>query len=187
MDLAALGLTADDFRAQIIERAADKLLAELSGSADDEAPDIYQLFDQRMKRAIEGKMTEIVNQMARDVVEPRVAALIESMTFQETNRYGEAQKPPKTWREKLIEMAENWLGTTVNYNGKTQAEDAYSWKAHSTRVVYMVEKHLQFEIQRAITAAVSDANSKIAGGILAAVRIALQDALAGLRLDVKTK
>lgn len=182
LDLSALGITPEALRAQIVEKAAEMLLENRN-----EGEDLFEIFDQRMRRAIEGKMTEIVNQTAREVVEPRVAALIESMTFQETNRYGEAQKPPKTWREKLIEMAEGWLGTTVDYNGKTQKEDSYNWKAHSTRVVFMVEKHLQFEISKAITAAVNDANSKIAGGILGATRIALQEALAGLKLDIKTK
>lgn len=183
MDLTALGISPDELRAQIIDKAAEKLLADYAATTDDD--DIFSLFDARMKRAIEGKMTEIVDRTARDVVEPRLVAMIESMTFPETNRYGEAQKPPKTWREKLIEMAEGWLGTTVNYNGKTQQEDSYSWRAHSTRVVYMVEKHLQYQIDAAIKAALAEVNTKIAGGIAAAVKISLQETLAGLRVETK--
>lgn len=189
MDLTALGISPDELRAQIVDKAAEKLLAdyaEANGIVDDE--DIFSIFDKRMRSAIEGKMTEIVNRTARDVVEPRLVAMIESMTFPETNRYGEAQKPPKTWREKLIEMAEGWLGETVNYDGKTQKQESFGhFRAHSTRVAFMVERHLQYAIDSAIKTALADVNSKIAGGIAGAVRISLQETLAGLRVETKIK
>ncbi len=60
MDFEALGISREDLLAKIVENAADKLL---DGAGD--GGDVFTMFDQRMREAIKGKMTEIVVERIR--------------------------------------------------------------------------------------------------------------------------
>ena len=75
----------------------------------------------------------------------------------------------------------------MSYDGKTKAQDSYNWRQHSTRIAFMVDKYLHHEVETAMKAAFADLNSKVAGGLLEAVRVSLNSALAGLKASVSTK
>jgi hypothetical protein len=176
-DFEALGISKDDLRERIIERA----VAALVQGDDDIMDGISTVVLEQTQLAISAQ----VEQIGKEVVEPRVAEIIEAMTFQKTNNWGEPKQPPQTWRELLVERAEGWLAEPVNYEGKTKAQDSYNWRQSTTRIAYLVEKHLQFEIERVMKEALKDANSKIAGGILGAVRASLNEVLSKLKVEAK--
>jgi hypothetical protein len=178
MDFSALGITKEDLQKQIIDKAVSELLG---GEVD---------FDALFREAIDTRAREIVeqatNSIAKEVIEPKVVGLIEGLTFQETNSWGEPKKPAKTWREMLIERAENWLSEKVNYNGKAKGEEwGWSWSPNTTRIAYMVDKHLQYEIKSAMEKALAEVNSQIAGGIAGAVKTSLAQVLTKLKVEVK--
>lgn len=192
IDLSVLGITAEELQNKIIDKAVATLLAEDIGYDEDgeECP-VESAMRRRVRAAVEqraeAEVTRIVDKIGDEIVAPKVEALIEGMAFQKTNQWGEAKEPARTWREELIQRAENYLSEQVNYNGKTQKQDPHCWRADSTRIVHMVNKHLQFEIDRAMKDALNDANSKIAGGILAAVKTGLNNVLATLKVSATVK
>jgi hypothetical protein len=193
MDISALGLTAEDLKNQIIEKAVEKLLAAYVADYDDEgepitlAVSVQNQIDATIKKRTDEEIARIVGKIGEETIAPKVESLIENMMFQKSNGWGEPKGEAKTWREMLIERADTFLSEQVNINGKTQAEDSYSWRAHSTRLVHMVKGMIQFEIEREAKSAFGDMNSKIAGGVLGAVRIALNDILANLKVTATTK
>jgi hypothetical protein len=181
MNLADLGITPEDLREQIIERAAQKVLESYE---DDYSERIIALLQKTVRNDIDSAVTKLIG----DTIEPKVIELVENMTFQKTNGYGEPKAPPETWREYLERRATEWLGEAVNYEGKTQSQNQFgSWSKHSTRVTFIVEKHLQYEISRQLTEAVKVANERIVGGLQEAVKIALADIGAKLKVQVAVK
>jgi hypothetical protein len=192
IDLSALGLTPEILREQIITRAVERIVTiSLNGQGEDldkdneyaavDLPNVATLVQKQVAAHVE----KITSRIGDELVAPKVESLIETLTFTKTSQWGEPKAEPITWREMLVEKAEGYLAEPVNLNGWTQKDTAYNWRQHSTRVVYLVEKHIQYEIDKAIKAALADANSKIAGGILGAVRLSLQEALG--KLSVTTK
>ena len=81
--------------------------------------------------------------------------------------------------------ADEYIQEPVNYNGKTRDEDNYNWSPKSSRIVYLVNNHLRFSIETAMKKAMADANKSIVGGIEAAVKMALQEAQAKLKITTK--
>jgi len=184
MSALDLGVTQEELRKLVVERAADKLLEEL-----DDVGGLGDGIDKRVKDAITAHIDPIIQKIGFDTVAPRVEALIEGLTFQKTSAYGEPKAPAQTWRELLIERAEGWLAEPVDNDGKSKSESrGYSseFRQRSTRIAYLVDKHLQFHIDAAMKAALLDANKKLAQGILDAVRLGLNTAAAGIKIEVKS-
>jgi hypothetical protein len=179
MDIAALGFTKEELREQIIQRAADTLLND----DRDYQIDVESIIKERIGKAIQ----LVTEKVGNDIVVPKVEAMIEGLTFQKTNGYGEPKAPAQTWRELLIDRAEKWLVEPVSYEGKTKAENSYNWSLNTTRIAYLVDKHLQYEINREMAKALGAANSAICKGIADAVKIQLAQIVEKLRVEVKTK
>jgi len=70
----------------------------------------------------------------------------------------------------------------VSYDGKSKSPDNYGWSPRSTRIVYLINSHLQYSIETAMKNALATANKSIVGGLEAAVKIALQDAQAKIKV-----
>jgi hypothetical protein len=81
------------------------------------------------------------------------------------------------------------MAEPVDFKGSARAEcrDSYSWKASTTRVAYLVNKHLQYGIETAMKQALQSANGKIADGITEAVRMTLTEILTSVKATVTTK
>ena len=182
MDLSALGITPADLREQIINKAVSRLFEE---SEEGVGMDLHELLENAIKTRAKEAIDAMVDNLASETVVPKVEAMIESMTFQKTSQWGEPKEPAKTWRELLVERAENWLAEPVNYEGKTQGEYRSSgWSKSNTRVMHLVDSHLKYEINVALQSALKDLNSKVAGGLVAAVKISLNEQLAKLGVNV---
>lgn len=186
MNVTDLGFTQEELRDLIIQRAADKIATEALGE------DYYESVETRVERkvrdALEDATRQAIDKAIAKHVEPFVQGEIEKIVFQRTNEWGEKTGQPQTFRELLIARAEAYLIEPVNYEGKSQKEcGSYSFTKTGTRVAHMVDKHLHYEIKRAMEAALTDLNTKVAGGLLEATRTALNATLSGLKLDVKTK
>ena len=177
-----IGLDQDELQERVVQGLVDKIL----GERDDDFPrsEVLIEMDQRIEDAVNTK----VKTVADEFVLPRIEALIEGFCLQRTNEWGEAKGEEMTFTEYLIRRAENYLTEKVDYDGKPKgARDSYSWKGHQTRISHMIDKHLHYEISRAMTAAVGEANKSIADGIEATCKIKLGEIASKLKVEVKTK
>lgn len=162
--------------AKAIDRAADAIVERVSGED-------FSALDSVLKKAID----EAIDGYCKKNILPRVEQQIREVVLIETNKWGEKVGKPLTFTEYLVSRAEHYITEQVDFNGKTRAEDSYNWRGTQTRIVYLIEKHLHYEIERAMKAALQTANNAIAGGITEAVKIKLGEVVQSLQVNVKVK
>mgnify|MGYP006921353606 FL=1 len=177
ISLAALGLDRDAVLDALVDRLVDGAYRDEDGSG---------LLDE-VRKTVAAAVTANVNRIAAEVVEPKVADIIEKLTFTKTNGWGEPKSAPMTYREYLLKVAEDWCNEPVSYEGKVKGQDGYSWSAKSSRLAYMVDRHLHHEIETSVKTALADANSQLSGGIVAAVKTVLGNVLAGIKVSTSVK
>lgn len=186
MIAADLGITPEEMRELIIERAADKIAAQALG--DDYDQDIETRVERKVRGAMDAAVAFAIDKAIAAHVDPFISGELEKIVFQRTNEWGEKKGEPQSFREYIIARADAYLTEPVSYEGKSKSEaGGFSWAKSTTRVAFMVDKHLQFHIESAMRAALADANSKIAGGLNEAVKHALAEASAKLKVAVTTK
>ncbi len=186
--LKILGLSTEELTEKLVDRMAEQLLTELVWDEDGNEYRKGSGLKQRLMNTMTKHIDASVNKLADEHVLPKVTEIIEGLVLHQTNAWGEKRGEPITFIEYLIQRAESYMREEVNYEGKTRSENSYgSWSKSGTRVAYMVDKHLHYSIERAMTQALADANKSIAGGINDAVKIGLQNALAGLKVGVTVK
>lgn len=171
-----LGLTQAELREQVIERAAEKLRDTIDRG------DYGHL-----NRVVQDATDKAVKRFIDETVVPLIQKEIATITFQATNQWGEARGAKVTFREYLIQRAEQWLREEVNYEGKPKGTDSYSWKPYQTRVAHMIHEHLHYHIKRAIEGMLQTANSQIVGGIEQTVKIKLAEIQTALSVTSKVK
>lgn len=172
-----LGISQEELREQIIDRAAERLAKYLA-----KRDDTYQPIRDVVMETVE----TVTRRIADEEVRPWAEGQIENLVMQRTNSWGEATGKPTTFREYLIEMAEKYMNEPVDYEGRTQNEQrGYSFKKATTRLAFMIDKHLHFHIERAMKDALANANSAIVGGIQETVRVKLAEISEKLKVEVK--
>lgn len=177
-----IGLTQEELQERVIAGLVTKILGERDGGFPES--EVMKETNQLIEEAVNAK----VKAVSDEFVLPRVGALIEGFCLQKTNEWGEKIGKAMTFTEYLIQRAEFYLTEKVDYDGKPKgARDNYSWKGSQTRVSHMIDKHLHYEISRAMTEAVGHANETLAEGIQDTVKIKLGEIASKLKVEVKTK
>jgi len=185
--LESLGIAKEEIIERVVSRAVEQLLAENAYDEDGDEHAMPSKFATLMKKRIMERVDRAIDEIAGRNVLPNVTAYVENLVLQETNKWGEKQGKTLTFTEYLVARAEAYITEHVNYEGKNQAENgSYSWSKHTTRIAYLVNKHLNYTISSSVESALKAANSKIAGGIEGAVKIALEQALSKLRVKTET-
>jgi hypothetical protein len=184
--LESLGLSQEEIIDRVVGRIADSLLGAWIGDGDDES-----IVQSKFAKILEKKVLERINLAVEEIagrhVLPNVAAYVETLCLQETNKWGEKKGSQVTFVEYLVDRAEKWLREEVDYQGKTKDSDSFSWKASGTRVAYMIHEHLQYSIKTAMEQALKEANASIASGITDAVKIKLAEILTSLKVKAEIK
>ena len=173
-----LGITKED----LIERLVDRLAGELNddGYYGDRV-------DRRMSEMVKQKIDAAVTAIGEEHIAPRIKEMIEGVTLQATNQWGEPRGEALTFTEYLIQRAHRYMTEEVDFEGKTKEESSgYNWRKSGQRVHVLVDKHLQYEISTAMKAALVDVNSKIAAGLAATVKTQLAQVLEKLKTSVTT-
>lgn len=183
MDIALLkqlGLSKDQITNMIVERCASELMRSTSCNEYGEEETVSpSKLKQQLQELVTKRINEEVTRIADAHVLPRVTEMVEGLTLQETNKWGEKKGEPLSFVEYLVARADAYMREKVNHAGKSEAEDgnSYNWKASTTRVSYLIHEHLQYSIKTAMEQAMKSANASIAGGIQTAVKIKLQEVL----------
>lgn len=175
--LEALGVKPE----RVLELVVDRML-EMSLEHRLEST-VLGLLNKRIDERVEHEVTKLGDEH----VLPKVDEMIEGIALQRTNEWGEKVGKPKTFIEYLIERAEAWMVEDVNFEGKTRGQDSYCWNKNTTRIAYMIDRHLQYAIESAMKKALEDANSKIVGGIEEACRMQLAELSKMMSVSVTKK
>ena len=147
-------------------------------------------FSKIIKERIKEKIDESIYNIAAKHVLPEMETMIENFCIQETNEWGEKKKEPMTFVEYLVHRAEAYFSEPVDNQGKSKAEDTrgyHDWRKSTTRIAYLIDRHLDTSIQEAMKISLKQANESIVGGLEQAVKIALEEVQKKLSVTVKTK
>lgn len=174
--LEAIGLSEEEAREQVIERAASKLARRVHER------DMGPLHD-----AVERIVSDAVNKVADETLRPWAEGEIEAVVMQRTNEWGEKIGDPLSFRQYLVQRAEAYMSEKVDRDGKGSAEQRYSdFRPVQARASYIVDKYLHGEIEKAMTEAIGLANGSLLKGLHETVRIKLNEIGAALKVEIKT-
>jgi hypothetical protein len=198
--LAALGISKDDVVEKIVDRAAHLALYGYSqdeGGEDEpgEARKLRRLvsrqsLDEKLRKHITQQVDEHVTKLANEHVLPRVVEMIETLTLQRTNEWGEKRGTPVTFVEYLVQRADSYMREEVNYEGKAKIENGqhtYNWSKSSTRVAHMIDKHLHYSIERAMAEALKKFSGTMKDGLEGALKAALETVVQNAKVVIETK
>lgn len=183
--LKSLGLTEESLTEKLIDRLSDNIM---SGVKYDEDGDYIgsSPFANKLNKMVQEQLDAKVNEIAEKHLLPKISDMVENLVLQQTNAWGEAKGKSVSFIEYMTARAENYMTEKVSFDGKTKGESgSFGWSANTTRVAYMIDKHLQYSISNAMKAALKDANSKIADGLSQAVKIQLEQATSKINVNVK--
>ena len=190
LKLKELGIEIDEDR--LLEQAAEIVAERALGRYTDENgnwtedSEAERLFNERLDKKIKARIDEAIEQIAARNVLPHIGEYIEAYCLQETNEWGEAKGKKLTFTEYLVQRAHAYLEEPVNHDGKPKdKKDSYGFRPHSTRVVFLIEKHLHYEIERAMKDALANSLGSVGKALVETTRAALKNAADRLRVDVK--
>ena len=193
-DLNLLGMTQEELQHRVVDRAAEMMLKTTVLAYDSDTGGEYEEqyetpLTKRLSAIIKERIDAKFTKLADASILPRVTEMLENLTMQETNKWGEKKGERVTFVEYLVQRAENYLREEVDYDGHAKAEcrDSYNWSASTTRVAHLVHKHLHVSVERAMKIALENANSAIVGGLKDAVVAALEGVAKKLKVEVSTR
>lgn len=186
IDLASLGLTADQLRDLVVERIANQVM---SGVSLDEDGDEYS-HNSQFARDLDAKVREHVDAKLQAIAEkhilPNVSEFMDNLVLQETNKWGEKKGGRWTLLEYLTEKCGQHMTEQVNYQGKTKSQDSYSWHGAHTRLEHMVYAFLYDRIETSVKEWLGNAHKVLGKSIEGTVRAKLAEISAKLKIDVNT-
>lgn len=189
ISLSDLGLTQEELQGKIVEHLCNQMLHEYAVYEEGDQYGKPSPFRKVLEATVTAKAEASIAALAERYILPQVGSFIENLCLQETNKWGEKQGAKFTFIEYLTKRADAYLVEPVDYEGRAKGErDSWSsWNAKTTRIAYMVDKHLQYSIETAMKQAVTNANAAIAEGIEKAVKIKLEEIVKALKVKVETK
>lgn len=187
MKIEDLGLSQERLRELIVNQAVDDLLSSKTWDEDGNEHDTSSHLARQIDSMVKERIDEKIAELGDKYVLPKVGEAIESIVLQETTQWGEKKGEPVSFIEYLLKRADHYMQEPVNHNGKTKKEDSYSWRSNTTttRIAYMIDKHLQYSISTAMEKAMKSANESIVGGLEKAIKIQLSQIHQKLKVNVK--
>lgn len=193
--LKELGLSPKKLGNRIVARCAKELLSSLSFGDDPDDPPARMKSD--LAKRIEAKVKERVDlaldTIAVSVLGTEVERLVSGMVFKTTNSYGEPKGPDRTLIEYITSRIDEFLNDKVDYSGKTAKEheragnSSYHFKAVGTRLSVLIGMSIEEKIKASLTAAVTDINNSIAGGLVELTKMKMAEIAASLKVAVTVR
>jgi len=184
--LELIGMTKDELRDRVVKSIVNKIMYEEHRSDEGEWEDRSR-FARELDKHIKSSIDESVREIADVHVKPVVKEKIENFVLQETNQWGEKKGKIKTFAEYLVERAEHYMVEEVDSRGKSRSEsgDGYGFRGVATRISYIIDKHLHYEISSAMKNILDNANNTLADGLQKAVKVRLKEIVEGIKFEVK--
>lgn len=191
IDLELLGMTREELQGRVVERISDALMNEQVDAWDDDTGQEYKdTVEKRamtsLKKLIRARIDGKIEQLARQHIIPRIGEMIESLTLQETNKWGEKKKQePVTFVEYLVARAEEYLREPVDYEGKPQGSGSSYSKKDQTRLTWLVHQHLSSSIASAMRDAVKTVNDTLVPALHETCKMQLKEIAGKLKIRVE--
>lgn len=176
LTLESLGLTQEEFQDRVVSRVCQWLMSTVCFGDDEGEYRADSPLAKKLDFILQQKVDLAIEKLADERLVPNIGNQIETLCLQKTSQWGEKKGEKFTFIEYLVARAQEYLQEPVNFEGKARTESAYSnWNASTTRIAWLVNKHLQYEIETAMKKALQDANKSIVGGIEKAIKIKLTE------------
>lgn len=182
-----LGITPDDIADRVASKIAATMLAKVVPDYDDETGSEIETerptaFQEMVRKRVARKVEQAVDALAEKYIGSELEGRLETMTFPQTNGYGEKKGDPLTLLEYIAKRTETYLTERVDYQGRA----GYSAStADRTRVVWMLEQFLAERMKEQFSKALATANQQIVDGIAVTMKEKLAEVAAKLRVQVK--
>lgn len=175
--LEQFGLTPEVLGDRVVEIVARQLTTSIDhdengDEVETRSPFIRGMQDQ-VKKLVDAKVQEIAE---RDLL-PRITEMVETIVLQRSNEWGEKRGASMSFVEYLTARADAYLREPTDSSGRAKGEpgaSAYDWRATTTRLAGLIDRHLHYSIATAMEAALKDLNKTIVGGLEGVVREQLQ-------------
>lgn len=189
MDLAsleALGITKADLIERIVEKAVSELMESHGFDEDGDERTYESQFKHEINKRIQAAVDAKITALANEHLVPRVGEMIEAADMRQTNRYGEPESPPMTFKEYIASRAEVYMSEEVDINGLSKAEqnDYYNWRSCGPRLTVLMRLYIKDTLEKNAKAAVNNVNEAIAKGLQKAATEAIAAAAANLKVAV---
>lgn len=175
VDLAALGIN----QAEVVDMVVDRICSQIIRE-DFDYDEFQARTNKRVEAIIKQRIDDAIEKLGDKYIAPNVLQLIENWKLQKTSEWGEKKADPVSFTEYLIQRGEAYLREKVNYEGKPRGSDSYNWKGEQERLAWMIDKHLQYNIENAMKAALQTANNSLVNGIAETVKMQLS----GLKIEL---
>lgn len=184
MELKDFGFTKEELQERVVEKLVEKLRFQLITDENGEEDFVKTPLWKALNKLVDERIHNKINEVAETHLLPRIDDLINEMTFQQTNKWGEPlnNREPETLKELIVRYAEEYIKEPVNHIGKTKKEDSFNFRATGSRMSYAIDKHLQFSIESAMQRILEAGNVQLAEGIKTAVEIKLNDILKNIKV-----
>uniref|UniRef100_A0A6H1Z9Y1 Uncharacterized protein n=1 Tax=viral metagenome TaxID=1070528 RepID=A0A6H1Z9Y1_9ZZZZ len=189
IDCETIGMSQEELQQRVVEGICNKMLKELKYDTDDGSEyTVPSPFGKTVERAVQDSIDTKIAKIAEKYILPRISEMIETVTLQRTNQWGEKVGDKITFIEYITKQAEHYLTEKVNYEGKSKNESSFSsWSGTQTRIAHMIGQHLHYSIAQAMKDALKIADSAISTGIQETVKLKLAEISAALKVGVTVK
>jgi hypothetical protein len=174
LDLQTLGITKEDLTERLVERMADQLMREqvhdYGGSPEYCEDDAPTPFAEDIHKLLVARIDDKVEEIATTRVLPRIDEMIDNLTLQATNEWGEKKGETKTFTEYLVHMAEEYLQQPVDYEGTPCSRYG---RNEQTRLVHLVNERLRRQVETAMENAVTIVKKSLSDAITETCKLQL--------------
>ena len=186
--LEQLGISTEELKDRVVDQLVEKLSTYETYDEDGNEHQVASSFRRQLDKEIERRIHEKVEQIGAEHVLPKLTDMLENFCLQKTNEWGEKKGEALSFTEYLVKAAHEYMTEQVDFAGKSKSEDRFgSWRGNTTRVAYMIDRHLQYSIEVAMQQALKHANESIVEGINKAVQIRLKEIVGGIKATVMVK
>lgn len=188
MNLKDIGFTKEELQNRVVDQICTQVMQDEFCDDEGNSCPSKSTFARKLSDEIKKRIDAAVAKIADKHVMPGLTKYIESITFDETNRWGErVKKPAMTFREYLIERMEAYMRDPVNHNGKTEKEDSYSFRPVGTRIQHAVNENMASNMKRAMEETLKRGHDVLKQGIEDALKIRLKQLFTETTVEVKVK
>lgn len=163
-----LGITKEEMQERIVQAIATTLITSRETMwtewDEEEEGDVPTSFGKKMQEHIEKTLQERLDLMFAQFVKPGLHDVIDKMTFQESNRWGEPRKEAETFKEFFARVMEEHLKEDVDSKGQTRAGAKRSGRTfykEGTRLEVAIGHYLNSHVRDAVNGIVAEGDKQM--------------------------